>query len=84
MCTRVVRPGGRVTNIGVHGKVATLHLEDLWIKDITTTGPVDAYCTPMLLRMMAAGRLVSAGDTGALEVALGGPQHNEISTLAQP
>ncbi|MGW0752480.1 zinc-dependent alcohol dehydrogenase family protein [Streptomyces sp. NPDC002587] len=58
MCARMVRPGGRVANIGVHGKPATLHLEELWIKDITiTTGLVDTYSTPMLLRMMAAGRL---------------------------
>ncbi|MEU5055137.1 MULTISPECIES: zinc-dependent alcohol dehydrogenase family protein [unclassified Streptomyces] len=57
-CTRMVRPGGHVANIGVHGKPATLHLEDLWIKDITlTTGLVDTYSTPMLLKMMAAGRL---------------------------
>ncbi|MFD0265590.1 zinc-dependent alcohol dehydrogenase family protein [Streptomyces sp. NPDC127106] len=58
LCTRMVRPGGRVANIGVHGKPATLHLEDLWIKDVTlTTGLVDTYSTPMLLRMTAAGRL---------------------------
>ncbi|MFH7597891.1 alcohol dehydrogenase catalytic domain-containing protein [Streptomyces racemochromogenes] len=61
MCTRMVRPGGRVANIGVHGKPATLHLEDLWIKDVTlTTGLVDTRSTPMLLRMMAAGRLPGA------------------------
>lgn len=58
MCTRMVRPGGTVANIGVHGKPATLHLEDLWIKDVTiTTGLVDTCSTPMLLRMLAAGRL---------------------------
>ncbi|AWZ03419.1 MULTISPECIES: alcohol dehydrogenase catalytic domain-containing protein [unclassified Streptomyces] len=58
MCTRMVRPGGRVANIGVHGRPATLHLEDLWIKDVTfTTGLVDTCSTPMLLRMLAAGRL---------------------------
>ncbi|WP_327360626.1 MULTISPECIES: alcohol dehydrogenase catalytic domain-containing protein [unclassified Streptomyces] len=58
MCTRMVRPGGRVANIGVHGKPATLHLEDLWIKDVTiTTGLVDTCSTPMLLRMLTAGRL---------------------------
>ncbi|MEU9028156.1 alcohol dehydrogenase catalytic domain-containing protein [Streptomyces sp. NPDC048383] len=58
MCTRMVRPGGRVANMGVHGKPATLHLEDLWIKDVTiTTGLVDTSSTPMLLRMLAAGRL---------------------------
>ncbi|MCB5180851.1 zinc-dependent alcohol dehydrogenase family protein [Streptomyces antimicrobicus] len=61
MCTRMVRPGGRVANIGVHGKPATLHLEDLWIKDVTlTTGLVDTYSTPLLLRMTAAGRLPGA------------------------
>ncbi|RST17682.1 alcohol dehydrogenase [Streptomyces sp. WAC05374] len=60
-CTRMVRPGGRVANVGVHGKPATLHLEDLWIKDVTiTTGLVDTHSTPMLLRMMAAGRLPAA------------------------
>lgn len=61
MCTRMVRPGGHVANIGVHGKPATLHLEDLWMKDVTlTTGLVDTYSTPMLLKMMAAGRLPAA------------------------
>ncbi|MFD3889170.1 zinc-dependent alcohol dehydrogenase family protein [Streptomyces microflavus] len=60
-CTRMVRPGGRVANIGVHGKPATLHLEDLWIKDVTiSTGLVDTSSTPMLLRMLANGRLPSA------------------------
>jgi alcohol dehydrogenase len=58
MCTRMVRPGGHVANVGVHGKPATLHLEDLWIKNVTiTTGLVDTSSTPMLLRMAAAGRL---------------------------
>ncbi|MFJ4692266.1 zinc-dependent alcohol dehydrogenase family protein [Streptomyces sp. NPDC088766] len=58
MCTRMVRPGGRVANVGVHGKPATLHLEDLWIKNVTiTTGLVDTHSTPTLLRMAAAGRL---------------------------
>lgn len=61
MCTRMVRPGGHVANVGVHGKPATLHLEDLWIKNITiTTGLVDTYSTPTLLRMAAAGRLPTA------------------------
>ncbi|MER6678080.1 zinc-dependent alcohol dehydrogenase family protein [Streptomyces sp. NPDC000983] len=61
LCTRVVRPGGRVANIGVHGRPATLHLEDLWIKNVTiTTGLVDTHSTPALLRMAAAGRLPTA------------------------
>ncbi|MEE1831492.1 zinc-dependent alcohol dehydrogenase family protein [Streptomyces sp. SP17KL33] len=58
LCTRMVRPGGHVANVGVHGKPVTLHLEDLWIKNVTiTTGLVDTRSTPTLLRMAAAGRL---------------------------
>ncbi|WP_416981912.1 zinc-dependent alcohol dehydrogenase family protein [Streptomyces sp. T028] len=61
MCTRMVRPGGHVANIGVHGRPAILHLEDLWIKNVTiTTGLVDTHSTPTLLRMAAAGRLPTA------------------------
>jgi len=55
------RPGGRIANIGVHGKPATLHLEDQWIRNITiTTGLVDAYSTPTLLRLLAS-RHIDAG-----------------------
>jgi alcohol dehydrogenase len=58
LCTTLVRPGGRVANIGVHGRPATLHLEDLWIRNITiTTGLVDTYSTPRLLDMLIAGQL---------------------------
>ncbi|MFF4585363.1 zinc-dependent alcohol dehydrogenase family protein [Streptomyces sp. NPDC001388] len=61
LCTRMVRPGGHVANVGVHGRPATLHLEDLWIKNVTiTTGLVDTHSTPTLLRMAAAGRLPTA------------------------
>ncbi|WP_436791313.1 zinc-dependent alcohol dehydrogenase family protein [Yinghuangia sp. YIM S10712] len=62
MCTRLVRPGGHVANVGVHGRPATLHLEDLWIKNVTiTTGLVDTNSTPMLLGMLQAGRLDIGG-----------------------
>jgi alcohol dehydrogenase len=58
LCASLVRPGGRVANIGVHGKPATLHLEDLWIRNVTiTTGLVDTYSTPTLLAMVASGQL---------------------------
>ncbi|GAA3310721.1 alcohol dehydrogenase catalytic domain-containing protein [Streptomyces cinereospinus] len=61
LCARTVRPGGHVANIGVHGRPATLHLEDLWSRNVTiTTGLVDTYSTPLLLRMAAAGRLPTA------------------------
>jgi alcohol dehydrogenase len=50
---RLARPGGRIANIGVHGEPATLHLEEQWIRNITiTTGLVDTYSTPTLLRLV--------------------------------
>jgi len=58
LCTELVRPGGRVANIGVYGRPATLHLEKLWIKNVTiTTGLVNTSSTPTLLRLIHEGRL---------------------------
>jgi alcohol dehydrogenase len=58
LCTRIVRPGGTVANIGVHGAPTTLHLEDLWIKNITiTTGLVSGSTIPTLLRLAREGRI---------------------------
>ena len=58
LCTDLIRAGGHVANVGVHGKAATLHLESLWIKDVTvTTGLVDTTTTAMLLRLIEGGRL---------------------------
>src|SRR5436309_10984739 len=58
LCTELIRPGGRVANVGVHGKCATLHLEKLWIRDVTiTTGLVDTSTTARLLKLIAEGRL---------------------------
>jgi alcohol dehydrogenase len=54
----LVRPGGHIANIGVHGKPATLHLEKLWTRDVTiTTGLVDTYSIPQLLALIQSGRL---------------------------
>jgi alcohol dehydrogenase len=58
LCAAVVRPGGRVANVGVHGAPATLHLEELWTRDVTiTTGLVDTYSMPTLIRLVRSGRL---------------------------
>ena len=55
---RLVRPGGHVANIGVHGAPATLHLEQIWSKNLTiTTGLVDTFSTPTLIGLVASGRL---------------------------
>jgi alcohol dehydrogenase len=61
LATELVRPGGHVANIGVHGKPATLHLETLWTRDVTiTTGLVDTYSTPTLSRLMTTRQLNAA------------------------
>ena len=58
MCTSLIRPGGAVANVGVHGTSVELDLQDLWIKDVSiTTGLVSATTTPMLLKLVAQGKL---------------------------
>jgi alcohol dehydrogenase len=58
LCASLIRPGGHVANVGVHGVPATLHLEDLWIRDVTiTTGLVDTCSTPTLLRLVATRQI---------------------------
>lgn len=58
LAAELIRPGGRVANIGVHGHPATLHLETLWIRNITvTTGLVDTSTIPQLMKLIAQGRL---------------------------
>jgi alcohol dehydrogenase len=58
LCAELIRPGGRLANVGVHGHPATLHLERLWIRDVLiTTGLVDTSSTRKLLQLIADGRL---------------------------
>ncbi len=60
LATELIRAGGHVANIGVHGEPATLHLETLWIKDVTiTTGLVDTYSTPTLLKLITGGQVAA-------------------------
>jgi alcohol dehydrogenase len=61
LAVRLARPGGHVANIGVHGEPATLHLEELWSRDVTiTTGLVDTSTTPTLLRLVKSEQLDAA------------------------
>ena len=58
LCTELVRPGGHIANVGVHGKPVMLHLEELWAKNVTiTTGLVDTATTPALLNLVGNGQL---------------------------
>lgn len=58
MATQIVRPGGNVANIGVHGKPVELALNELWIKNITISmGLVNTNTLGMLLKLVAAHKL---------------------------
>ncbi|HEX5771312.1 MAG TPA: zinc-binding dehydrogenase, partial [Nocardioidaceae bacterium] len=59
-CTKIVRPGGSVANVGVHGAPVELALQDLWIMDLSiTTGLVSTSTTPMLLKLVAQQKLAA-------------------------
>lgn len=56
LSTRLVRPTGKVAVVGVFGETAPLHLQDLWIRNVTIrTGLVDTHSTPTLLRLLTSG-----------------------------
>lgn len=59
-CTKIVRPGGSIANVGVHGASVELALQDLWIMDLSiTTGLVSTNTTPMLLKLVAQHKLAA-------------------------
>jgi alcohol dehydrogenase len=56
----LVRPGGTVANIGVHGTPVELPMQEMWIQNVTLTmGLVDTVSIPTLLKMVASGRIPS-------------------------
>ena len=58
LCAAVIAPGGRIANVGVHGKSVDLHLERLWSRNITiTTRLVDTVTTPLLLKTVVSGQV---------------------------
>ena len=58
ICQKAIAPGGHIANVGVHGKSVELHLETLWMQNVTiTTGLVNTNTTPMLLKTVQSGRL---------------------------
>src|SRR5215212_7236664 len=55
---KLVRPGGTIANIGVHGVPVELPMHELWIQNVTLTmGLVDTVSIPTLLTMVASGRI---------------------------
>lgn len=58
ICQEIVAAGGRLANVGVHGKPVELHIEKLWAHNIAlTTRLVDTVTTPMLLKVVQSGKL---------------------------
>jgi alcohol dehydrogenase len=58
MCTHLVRPGGNVANVGVHGKPVTLDLPRLWIQNINISmGLVNMTTLGMLLKLVVQQKL---------------------------
>ncbi|UWX97844.1 zinc-dependent alcohol dehydrogenase family protein [Arthrobacter zhaoxinii] len=58
MCTNIVRPGGNVANVGVHGTPVSLELDRLWIENINISmGLVNTNTLSMLLKLIAEGKL---------------------------
>lgn len=58
LCQKIIRPGGHIAIVGVHGKSVDLQLQDLWIQNITlTTGLVNTNTTPMLLKTVTSKKI---------------------------
>ena len=58
ICQAIIAVGGRIANVGVHGKPVELHMEKLWDRNISlTTRLVDTVTIPMLLKIVESGKL---------------------------
>ncbi len=58
VCRTIVAAGGRIANVGVHGKPVELHIEELWIKNIDISmGLVNTNTTPLLMKTVQAGKV---------------------------
>ena len=58
LCQDVVAAGGTIANVGVHGCKVDLDLERLWSHNVTiTTGLVDTFSIPMLLKTVQSKRI---------------------------
>lgn len=57
-CLDIVRPGGAVANMGVHGKPVEFPIDKMWIHNMKlTTGLVNTNTLGMLLKMVEAKKL---------------------------
>ncbi|MFL5787530.1 MAG: zinc-dependent alcohol dehydrogenase family protein [Flavisolibacter sp.] len=58
VCQNIIKPGGHIAIVGVHGHSVDFQLQKLWLQNITlTTGLVSTNTTPMLLKTVSSGKL---------------------------
>lgn len=58
ICQKIIKPGGYIANVGVHGVSVNFDLQKLWIKNITVrTGLVNTNTTPMLIKTAATKKI---------------------------
>lgn len=58
ICQKIVKPGGNIANVGVHGQKVDFELQELWIKNLTIrTGLVNTNTTPMLIKAASTNKL---------------------------
>jgi alcohol dehydrogenase len=58
VCQNIIKPGGHIAVVGVHGHSVDFQIQRLWIQNITlTTGLVNTNTTPMLLKTVSSGKL---------------------------
>lgn len=58
VCTDIVKPGGNVANVGVHGKPVELKMQDLWIKNINISmGLVNTNTIPQLIKAVGTNKI---------------------------
>lgn len=58
ICQKLLKPGGHLANVGVHGKPVELHIEELWIRNVTITmGLVCTSTTSMFLKNVESKKL---------------------------
>lgn len=86
LCTRAVRSGGHIANIGMHNSAVTLHLEQLWRKNVTiSTGQVDTSSTRWLLDTLTSQhvRRLSRIITREIGFAQTGEAYEILATAAE-
>ena len=70
LAAALARPGSHIANVGVHGKPASLHLEELWIKNQVNVDRFVTHHFHLDQFEEAYDVFARASETGALKVVL--------------